>query len=124
MGIHYRVDRDNRVLRIDASGLVTDEDLADCVSGIVTDPEVRPGMDVIVDLRKLHESVLSRAGIDRALRILVELGQMACGNRLVVVERILRAPRTAAIELLSSRFSATLRVCSELDDAKSWLGMR
>lgn len=121
MCIRYSVDRSENLLGIEVDGLVTDADLADCVSGVVTDPDVRPGIDVLVNLRGLRESALTSAAIDHARLVLAEFGQLAAENCLAVVEQECRAPRTAAIELLAQRFSTKLQVFTDLVDAKRWL---
>ena len=123
MCIHYQVDPGSGVLGIAVTGLVTDQELTSCVGRIVTDSGIHPGMNVILDMRRLRQSTLSPDGIDRALRVLSELGGMGEESRLAILDRDGAAPRIDVIQILSGRFCAELRVCSDLDEVRSWLDL-
>lgn len=122
MSITYCVEREKEFIRINVTGYLTDRDVATVLRAILADPEVRPGMNVLADLRSIQDSSISRAGVEEALLVLGEFGQLDSVHKMALVANGYETG--AAIELLQlllKRFPADLRLCPDLVDAETWL---
>ena len=108
MSISYRVDREADLIRIGVGGTLDDLNFVASVRGIAADPGIRPGMALLVDLRDVTTSTVSRTGIVRSAAILHEPGAAFVGARIALV----------AIEQLPRE----VRVFGAIEHALDWLG--
>ncbi len=122
MSVTYRVDHEHNMIRVDASGRLSDSDVQECVREVVLDADVRPGMDVLVDLRDLSSTVLSTRGVDEGLVVLREFGQLIAGNKMALVATGYDESETKLLDLLLRRFPATVRLFDDVSHAEAWLG--
>jgi hypothetical protein len=120
MPADYRIDPDARLIRSNATGVVTDDDLRDHQKRLRGDPAFDPRFDQLWDFRAaevvevttavVHELAGSRSFEAGAKRALVAPTDVGFG-----LARMFQTLHEAAPE--------ELRVFRTLDDAKAWLGL-
>ena len=121
MSISYRVDREADLIRIGVGGTLDDLNFVASVRGIAADPGIRPGMALLVDLRDVTTSTVSRTGIVRSAAILHEPGAAFVGARIALVaieQRQLGDLPYALLGLLPRE----VRVFGAIEHALDWLG--
>lgn len=69
MAVTYNIDTDNGVVLVKGDGTVTDQDMIDCAERLRADPDLRPDMPSLCDMRGI-ESKTTRTGMERVVGIL------------------------------------------------------
>lgn len=120
MSIAYRADRESGLIRMDVGGCLNDWAFIACIRAIVADSHVRPGMDVLIDLRDMTGSALTQAGMVRAAVILREPGAPLVRAKvaLVTVERV---PAHGFSNFLQGLLPKEVRIFDGTADAMDWL---
>lgn len=124
MTITHRVDANAELLLTTGEGVLTDSDLQYYVETVLSDPEVRPGFNELIDLRAVARVQLSDPEIDTTIRAILEVErQVKATNKAMVAsdgnaEEIFRL-----YEILESSVPATVRLFRDLSTARAWLGL-
>jgi hypothetical protein len=123
MPMTYTIDPDAGMVRLRCWGILTNEEMLDCVERMHSDPARRHGMPSLVDCRDIEEMRVTPAGMQAAVHIeqlLVDPAQEPWSIAVI-------APRDDVFwlgrvyEALRVGSPATVRVFRNGADAEDWL---
>jgi hypothetical protein len=123
MPLTYTVDSEADLVRLTGSGTVTDQDVVSCISALRDDPELRPGMDALSDMREIEVAFTSQ-GIVAIKELLDRAGPEVRVRRIATVTDSLVAYGMGRVtEALLDETTLKYRVFREMDEALVWLGV-
>jgi len=116
--IHHDVDKEAGILRISVEGLTTEEDWTGMLAAIAADPDFRPSMGLLIDVRK-HESIASS---EVMWKISQRAGADATNARwAIVVSRVVSEGMSFMLSALVEKSGFQVKVFREIDKAEAWL---
>jgi len=123
MPLHAAVDAEARLVRIDASGLVTLEDLLGGIEPMLGDPSFEAGMGQLIDLRSAHDTSLTHGEMRRLIEVLNAEPRIHGSPVAVVATRPVLFGVARMYEALVEQSSSPppIRVFDEMADALAWL---
>ena len=121
--IDYGVDPDAGLVRVVARRSLVDRDVRDCVHRSAADVNIRPGMDLIIDLCSASKSCVTDIGAKDSLLVLRAFGPLVVGNRMALVADHPEAERRI-FRMILAPYSTSVRLFGDLRDAEDWLRRR
>jgi hypothetical protein len=125
MPIRYEVDPAHRVVVATADEVVTQADLLDYLASVLAHPDVRPGFCELADLRGVTRIEISDSAIsDGVPSAIKEVEREVQETRTAVVVADHNAAEVLRVyELLRTAVPSTVRLFSDMDEAREWLGL-
>ena len=122
MPMTYTIDKETGVVRIVGTGLLTDEEMVQCVSSLRADPRLEPEMNSLSDMRDI-EVGFSRNGIDRMIEVMKASSERrAAAKAAIVVSSDVAFGMGRMLEIVSDgKVEPRFRVFRDMDSALSWL---
>ena len=119
MKFERSIDAEARIVILKIQGEIGDRELLELAEVLATDPEVRPDLSLLIDLREADGREVTSAGVQAlATRALV----LSPGSRrAVVVPSQLGFGMARMYEILSERRGGGARVFRSYSDALRWL---
>lgn len=122
MPISYRIDVERNLVLTTASGTLTDDDVLQFKARLVRDPDFRPGMKELSDIRNITRLDVTAAGI----RAMVEQDQrdraVVASHRLaLVVSKDLDFGMARMYQTLTESTMKNVGVFRDIDKANAWL---
>ena len=116
----YRIDLHAGVVFTVFEGRLTNEELLAHQQQLAADPDVRPTMNHVMDIRGVTEVGFTAFGV----RCVAARRIFALGSRSVIIAR--NAPSHGYVEMfqtLRSKSGEDIKVFSTVEDAYRWLGL-
>ena len=125
MPIRFEVDPAQRLVLATADAVVTEADLRDYVTSVLTHPDVRPGFNELGDLRgvrriEIRESAIAE-GIPSAIK--EHESQLNETRTALVVSEDNWEEVSRLYDLLRRAVPTTVRLFGDMDEARAWLGL-
>ena len=123
MPVHYRIDESHSVVRLDVSDPLDIEQILNTVRGLLADPRLCPGLNIISN----HSALDASATIGMVKLIptfLKELGErLGSFDCAIVVSGDLSFGMARMTEVFADDGPARVRGFRSLDEAEEWLGI-
>jgi len=119
----FSIDLEIRLIRLEGSGRVTDEDMLECVKAMRSDSRLEPDMNTLSDMRGIEVGFTSQG-----VRRLVDVMRMTAEKRKAAKAAIVVSADVAfgmgrMLEILSDeRVEPRFRIFRDFDEAREWLG--
>jgi hypothetical protein len=122
MPISYRIDEAKKLVLTTASGVLTDSDILQLKSSLVSDPRWTPGMRELSDVRSIDRLDVTTAGVQMMMQS-DELHARALDSyRLaIVVAHQLVYGMARMYQMLTEHSVPNVRVFRDMEEAKRWL---
>ena len=65
----YTIDEESAVVRVECFGLLTNQDLLDCLARLYRDPARKPGMSSLVDCRGVERMMVTPSGVQAVVMV-------------------------------------------------------
>ena len=124
MTISYHIDSALNLASVHAGGILTNEDLLDCVRQLRTDPRLEPLMPSLIDLSEVSDLELTATGIKAMLPVLRETDLRRGAAKAALV---MGSPANAFMARLFKALAEAdgtavqYRIFDKLSDARLWL---
>ncbi|MDJ0924544.1 MAG: hypothetical protein QNJ77_08285 [Acidimicrobiia bacterium] len=121
----YTIDRDAHLVRITGEGLLTDEEMRDCVSALRADPMLEPDMNTLSDMRHIEVAFTSEgvsAMVD-IMRSTSDQRESARGAIVVGDDLAYGMARVFGTKAELSGAEPRFRVFRDMEAARTWLGL-
>lgn len=121
--IAFEFDTEDHVVRLSASGVVTDAELTDTVEAMYADPRHRPGMHELLDCLPVTRVGVTPRGV-RAIAVLISdrLDRHRVGWRIAIVTRSATIFALARMyQLLRDDSPEQVQVFRDLEPAEAWI---
>ena len=124
MPMEYEIDREANLVRITGKGRVTDAEMVQCVSDLRNDPELKPDMHALSDMRAIEVGFTSE-GVAGMLAVMDRTADRRSAARAaIVVSSEVAFGMGRMLELRSeNRADPTFQVFRDMDSALEWLGI-
>ncbi|MGI9327721.1 MAG: STAS/SEC14 domain-containing protein [Pseudomonadales bacterium] len=118
----YTIDRDARLIRMSGNGLLTDDEMLQCVTALRADPALEPDLQTLSDMRDI-EVGFTAAGVMRMVEVLrktdtrreaVKVAIVTSSDAAFGMGRVFEGWSDTQVE---SQF----RVFRDMDEANQWL---
>jgi hypothetical protein len=119
MQVDKRVTAADRVLTLNLSGEIRDEDMLSLAIDIENDPEVKPDFSMLLDVRRADVRSVTSAGVRRLAERPFALAPES--RRGVVVPDELSFGMARMYEALRDKLGGAIRVFRDFDEAKRWV---
>ena len=119
MQVDKRVNAADRVLTLNLSGEIRDEDMLSLAIDIENDPEVKPDFSMLLDVRRADVRSVTSAGVRRLAERPFALAPES--RRGVVVLGELSFGMARMYEVLRDKLGGAIRVFRDFDEAKRWV---
>jgi hypothetical protein len=119
MQVDKRVNAADRVLTLNLSGEIRDEDMLSLAIDIENDPEVKPDFSMLLDIRRADVRSVTSAGVRRLAERPFALAPES--RRGVVVRGELNFGMARMYEALRDKLGGAIRVFRDFDEAKRWV---
>jgi hypothetical protein len=119
MQVDKRVNAADRVLTLNLSGEIRDEDMLSLAIDIENDPEVKPDFSMLLDVRRADVRSVTSAGVRRLAERPYALAPES--RRGVVVPDELSFGMARMYEALRDKLGGAIRVFRDFDEAKRWV---
>ena len=118
----YSIDVDEKLVYIVGNGRLTDEEMADCVRDLRSDPMLQPDMNVLSDMRAI-EMGFTPNGIRKMLDIMVSTeDRRSEAYAALVVARDVTFGMARMFQLRASEHvSPNFEVFRDVEKARDWL---
>lgn len=123
MPMSYTIDGDANVIKLTGDGLLTDQEMVDCVDAMRRDPELKPGMNSLSDMRRIEVGFTS-TGVGKMLEVMRATEHMRGEARaaIVVTEDVaFGMARMFEMKTEGSELQPEFRVFRDIDEAVGWL---
>lgn len=119
----HAVDRDRKLVVLTGRDVLTDDELVDCVTLMLADPDVAVSMPSLVDIRKVHRLEVTKQGLDTMLAVVRADGSPLSTARIAIVTGGTGVFMARLLTALSdAEFSQRqYRSFDNTEDAQSWL---
>lgn len=122
MPVEYRIDREHSLIRVEVSEGPDLLQITETVQRLLSDPEFRPGLQILVDHSKTNVPVTTEA-VKATPMLFAQLGQRLGAFRCaVVVPDDAPYGMTRMTEALADSGPAEVRAFRSLEEAEAWLG--
>jgi hypothetical protein len=123
----YTIDQDAGVVRVECSGVFTNQDMLECIEHVFSDPARKPGMPTLVNCQHVQYMQVTPQGMEAAATIkstLIDVGQPPWALAFIAPQKdMFWLART--YEVLRVGSPETVRVFRHASDAETWLaGLR
>jgi hypothetical protein len=126
MSIRIRVDPAARVRHSIMEGTVTDDELVDAYTAVLSDPDFDPTLSDLVDARTVRRVDVTPAGVRRLADLVQQIDRLAVPTKVAVVAAEDGAYDMARMyEALRAgqHAPAEHRVFRDMTEARRWLGL-
>ena len=125
MPISYTIDDARSLIHTTASGVLTDDDIIAHKASLASDRRIRPTMRELSDIRGVDRLDVTPEGITRMIWADQETWPAAEGKKLaIVVSTEVAYGLGRMYQIQASPVDEKVRIFRDLDEAKSWLGLR
>ncbi len=122
MPISYQIDEARGLVLTTASGVLTDGDILQLKSNLVTDPRWRPGLRELSDVRAIDRLEVTTAGVRQMMMADERDAAALASYRLaIVVAHQLAYGLARMYQMLTEHTIPNVRVFRDMEEAKSWL---
>lgn len=123
--VTYRIDSECGVVLTTATGVLTEEDLLTHKHALRRDPDFRPGMVELSDVRGIERLQLTSDGVRRLVADdESDAGRMSSHKLAIVVSREVVFGMARMYGTLTQEHLPNLGVFRDMEEAKAWLGIR
>ncbi|CAN5773549.1 hypothetical protein BH24GEM1_BH24GEM1_24700 [soil metagenome] len=126
MPVTYTIDQAAGLVRMECSGVFTNQEMLDSLERLHSDPARRAGMPSLVDCRRVEQLLVTRPGLQAAVTIeasLVDPGQAPWAVAIVAPQDdVFWMART--YEVMRSGSPENVRVFRDALEAEGWLHQR
>ena len=124
MTITYHVEAEAELVLTTGKGVLTDSDLHSYVKAVLSNSEVRPGFNELIDLRAVTRVQLSDPEIDTTIQAILESEQQIKETNTAMVASDGNTDEISRLyEILQTSVPATVRFFGDLSEARAWLGL-
>ncbi len=124
MPITYRVDRECKLVLATAQGVLTEADLRAYVRTVLSDSQVRPGFNELIDLRNMTSVEVSTLGVGSIVDVILKFAHAVKESKTALVASDLNVREVSRLyETLWTRVPATVQLFREMAAARAWLGL-
>ena len=118
--MHYRIDDDRETVFTTAEGVCTDTDLQEHLAGLTNDPNFKPFLNQLIDLRDVTSWELTTSAFREAARG-APFGEGS--RRAFVVAKDLTYGMARMYQILTDEDPAKVSVFRDIVEANEWLGL-
>lgn len=123
MPIDCRIDEEDGIVYTTLTGEVDEDEIVKALSGIITSPSYRPGLDGLVDLRG-HNATQSSAAVRRIAELMTRHhAEIGHSRAALVVSDELGFGLARMYQAFAQDSSIETRIFYELAEANDWLGL-
>jgi hypothetical protein len=119
----YTIDEESAVVLVECFGVVTNQDMLDCMARLHNDPARKPGMPSLVDCRGVERMLVTPSGVQAAVMVAATMVDRRQPPWAVAViapqDEVFWMART--YEVLRAGSPETVRVFRQPAAAKRWL---
>ena len=120
----FSVDKQRRVRTAVGTGVITDADLIDAYTQLISRPDYDPTLNDLVDLSQVERLDVSAATVRRLVALFSRFDSQTVSTRLAIVATGKAAFGMARMyELLRTDAPEEIRVFTSLASARKWLGL-
>ncbi len=122
MPMTYTIDKANSLVRIVGTGLLTDEEMVECIASLRADPELEPDMNTLSDMRDI-EVGFTRNGINGMVKVMRDSSERrAAAKAAIVVSSDVAYGMGRMLEIVAEgEVEPSFRIFRDMDSALSWL---
>lgn len=125
MPISYRIDVEHCLILTTASGTLTDDDIVQHKARIVQDPDFRPGMKELSDIRGVDQLNVTPAGIMEMVNQDAKDSTTVGSHQLaLVVSKEVAFGMARMYQSLTKPNIETVGVFRDIDEARVWLQLK
>jgi hypothetical protein len=119
----YTIDEESAIVRVEWFGVLTNQDMLDCLARLHNDPARKPGMPSLVDCRGVERMMVTPSGVQAAVMVqatMVDRRQPPWAVAVIAPQdEVFWMART--YEVLRAGSPETVRVFRQPAAAKRWL---
>ena len=118
----YTIDEESALVRVECFGLLTNQDLLDCLARLYRDPARKPGMSSLIDCRGVERMMVTPSGVQAAVMVKATMDRRQPPWTVAVIapqDEVFWMART--YEVLRAGSPETVRVFRQPAAAKRWL---
>lgn len=118
----YTIDEKAAVVRVECVGVLTNQDILDCLARLYSDPARKPGMPSLVDCRGVERMMVTPSGVQAAVMVKATMDRRQRPWAVAVIapqDEVFWMART--YEVLRAGSPETVRVFRHPGAAKRWL---
>jgi hypothetical protein len=125
MPIRFEVDPAQRLVMATADEVVTQADLRDYLTSVLVHPDVRPGFRELADLRGVTRIEIPASAISDGISSAIkEIEREVQETRTAILVSDHNAAEVSRLyDLLRTAVPSTVRLFSDMDEAREWLGL-
>ena len=124
MSMTYTIDPKARLVRLVGTGLLTDDEMVQCISTLRADPRLEPDMNTLSDMREIEMGFTSQ-GVKRMIDVMEETtNRRVEAKAAIVVSTEVAFGMGRMIEIRSNeQVELRFRIFREMDAAREWLSI-
>ncbi len=124
MPITYRVDRERKLVLATAQGVLTEADLRAYVRTVLSDSQVRPGFNELIDLRNMTSVEVSTLGVGSIVDVILKFAHAVKESKTALVASDLNVQEVSRLnEFLRTTVPTTVQLFRDVAAARAWLGL-
>ncbi|MBM2838107.1 MAG: hypothetical protein HW415_732 [Deltaproteobacteria bacterium] len=124
MPINYRIDLRQNMIWTTVTGILTDGELLEHKQKIVRDPDFRPGMRELSDVRNVEQIDITSEGVQRFVAQDADDVLLLRNHRIAIVAQedvVFGMARMYA--MMTEKYLGDVMVFRDMEDAIAWLGI-
>jgi hypothetical protein len=121
----YRIDTVQKAVFLEGSGVLTDEEMIDCVRHLRGDAQLETGMPTLSDMRAVQRLAISRRGIDEMIAVMAATdANRGAAKAAIVASEDLQFGMARMLQMKADeKVHPEFRVFREMAAAKAWIGL-
>ena len=125
MPLTYHIDKEQSLIITTAVGVLTDEDVLLHKTQLLKDPDFRPGLRELSDIRSIDRLAVTPIGIKNMVEHDRHHAEQVEQHRLAIVaseDAVFGMGRM--YQMMAEPVTESVRIFRDIDEAKAWLGVR
>jgi len=120
----YRIDLEAGLILLKGTGLLTDDEMVQCIAELRRDPELEPGMHTLSDMREI-EVGFTAEGVSRMLDTMkISSERRSAARAAIVVSSDVAFGMARMVEgRADGQLEPHFRVFRDIAEAREWLGL-
>ena len=125
MPISYRIDLERNLVLTTASGTLTDDDIVQLKTRLVRDPDFKPGMKELSDIRGIDQLDVTPGGVGAMVQQDIrDSAEVASHKLALVVSKEVAYGMARMYQTLTKSNIETVSVFRDIDEARAWLQLK
>jgi len=125
MPISYRIDVERDLVLTLGSGSLTDDDIVQFKARLLRDPDFKPGMRELSDIRGVDQFDVTPAGVQAMVQQDTRDSEKIASHKLaIVVSKAVAYGMARMYQTMTESNIETVRVFRDIDEASAWLQLK